>query len=282
MSFQFFFSMSSGLSKPLLVPTDTYAAIMDHVQRVEKILRLERERYLDNPTRWKSIDLNTVNPEPDRRMYTPHWWPGQDRGRDILHYSDGPGEYSWAHPSGHLFDDLLCATVEWHNRWVRRLYAVFGKWSEEPVDGGEELTPEQSKEFWHALTILEVPVGRWTRTYYCARMESLYEVMRGRDSEGASFDEEPLTQRQAAQVINLFSRCLDEHDLRLDVPRDLGGEGYDYLASSYDGGYDWCENCGPMHPDVWEGCPKRRECPLIAELCQEDQAEVLGEDEGKP
>jgi len=70
-----------------------------------------------------------------------------------------------------------------------------------------------------------------------------------------TFDEKPLTERQAAQVINLFSVFLDAHDCRLDVPK-----GYDYLASSYNGGYIWCEKCGAVTGDHMANCRKRG-CP---------------------
>jgi hypothetical protein len=123
----------------------------------------------------------------------------------------------------------------------------------------EKLTPEDAAEFWHGLETLEVPRTQWTREYYTARMESLYEVMRGRESDGVSFDEKPLSPRQAAQVINIFSPFLDDHDCRLDVPKDR-----DYLASSYDGGYDWCEKCGAVTPEDGDRCCKRK-CPIRAE-----------------
>ena len=90
-------------------------------------------------------------------------------------------------------------------------------------------------------------------------MEHLYEVMRGRKSEGVTFGEKALTTKQAAAVINIFSPYLDHDDRRLDVPN-----GYDYLASSYDGGYDWCEKCGAMRPEDADACRKRK-CPIRAE-----------------
>jgi hypothetical protein len=40
--------------------------------------------------------------------------------------------------------------------------------------------------------------------------------------------------KQAAAVVTLFAEYLDDYDMRLDVPN-----GHDYLASSYNGGYDW-------------------------------------------
>lgn len=275
MSFFAYFSFSSGLRRSLWVPKGTLASIMEHVSRIEEILQLEREEYCwtdtdgkehKNPPRWKSADLSEVEPEANRRLFY---------GINL----EDHGSWAWNHPSGPLFDDLVCATVDWHNDWVRGLYADFTSWSKVPVKDGEKITPKQGRTFWHALRLLEVPVTRWSRSYFLRRMESLYQVMRGRDDEGVSFDEEPLTQQQAAAVIKLFGQYLDVHDLRLDVPRGLDGEGYDYLASSYDGGYVWCENCGPMHPDVWEGCSKGRDCPLIGELCDEERRDILGGEE---
>lgn len=95
---------------------------------------------------------------------------------------------------------------------------------------------------------------------------SLYEVMRGRKSEGVTFDEKALTPKQTAKVIILFSEFLDHHDIRLDVPN-----GRDQLASSTDGGYDWCEKCGAMDPDDVPDCRKRG-CPLRKELALEEVA----------
>lgn len=155
--------------------------------------------------------------------------------------------------------ELLCEVAADHNWFVRWLYDRLGEWSKKPVKGGETLTPNFMKRYWDGLTEIDVPAEKWTADYYRARMEHLYEVMRGRESEGVTFDEKPLTQRQAAQVINIFSTYLDVGDLRLDVPR-----GCDYLASSYDGGYEWCEKCGAVLPEDADCCRKRN-CPLRAE-----------------
>jgi hypothetical protein len=90
-------------------------------------------------------------------------------------------------------------------------------------------------------------------------MEHLYEVMRGRESNGVTFDVKPLTEKQAAQVINLFSEFLDPDDLRLNVP-----DGRDYLASSADGGYEWCDKCFKPIAEDDTSC-RRRKCPLREE-----------------
>lgn len=225
MSYHVFFAFSSGLRKPLKAPKGTHAAILKHVQEVEATLNLKTTQYKDNPKHWDSVKLA---------------WQDID-------------------------DDVLCKTVESHNDFVRRLYHDMAKWSESPVNGGEKITPAMAAEWWHGLEILSVPTSRWTRDYYRARMECLYEVMRGRETDGITWDSKvPLSPDQAANVIGLFAEFLDDHDLRLDVPR-----GHDYLASSYDGGYEWCEKCGAVCYDDAIDC-KRRGCPLRKELRDEE------------
>lgn len=223
MSYHVFFAFSSGLSAPLKVPVGTRAAIMAHIESVESALPLKRTRYKKNPTHWD------------------HW------KRD---FSKVP-------------DEVLCETVSAHNQWVRQCYEDLARWSENPVEDGEEITPEDAEKFWFGLEELRVPPQRWTEDYYRERMEVIYEVMRGRPTEGVTFDARKLNPKQAAAVICLFSEFLDTHDIRLDVPN-----GRDYLASSSDGGYEWCEKCGPVHPDDigydGNGCRKRK-CPIRAE-----------------
>lgn len=171
-------------------------------------------------------------------------------------FEDNPAHWLRTDFAG-VDDEVLCETAEAHNGWVRHLYEQMGEWQREPVEGGETITEADAQGFWHGLELLDVPAHRWTADYYRDRMEHLYEVMRGRESEGVTFDEKALTPKQAAAVMRLFEQYLDRNDLRLDVPH-----GHDYLASSYDGGYDWCEGCyKPVCPDdVWK-C-KKRKCPL--------------------
>lgn len=219
MSYAVFFDFSTGLASPIQVPKGTLVTILAHVGQVEK-----------------ALCLIPVKPEVGERRW------------DITRKSFQGIE-----------DELLCETVERHNRWVRRLYDQISEWSEKPPREGEEITPEAAAKFWHALRRLTVPPARWTSDYYRARMDSLYEVMRGRDSEGVSLDTKALTPKQASAAIRLFSEFLDTNDLRLEVPN-----GHDFLASSYDGGYDWCEKCGPMISEDARCC-RRRECPLREE-----------------
>lgn len=228
MSYSVFFGFSSGLAKPLKVPVGTKKAILEHVEKVERVLGLKRTQYEDNPVHWDHFDH----------------------------------EYRNGFPS--VDDKTLCNTVEDHNAWVRGLYREFGEWFEKPFKSskgrrGEWITPKDAKMFWHSLVELNVEVSRWTPEYYINRMEHLYEVMRGRESEGVTFGAKALTTEQAAAVVNIFSPFLDKDDRRLDVPN-----GYDYLASSYDGGYTWCEKCGAVTPEDADACRKRK-CPIRAE-----------------
>lgn len=225
MAFHVFFSFSTGLAKSITAPRGTKAAIQEHVKWIERTLNLERERYLKNPIHWSY-----------RTKEAP--------------YIDFPD----------IDSDDLCNAVTKHNEWVRRMYENFAEWAETPPKGKvERISPQNAKKFWHAFELLEVPLDRWNRDYYRNRMEHLYEVMRGRESEGVTFDEKALTPRQAAQVINIFSTYVDDFDLRLDCPKDR-----DYLASSYDGGYSWCDKCGCAIAEDDVSCTKRG-CPLRLE-----------------
>lgn len=181
-------------------------------------------------------------------------------GYETTQYRDNPKRWKNTKAKDGVSDKVLCETAEQHNGFVRWLYHAFNEWNENPPKKAETITPKDAEKFWHGLQIINVPPERWTGDYYRARMESLYEVMRGLEGEGVTFDEKALTPRQAAQVINLFSEYLDKEDLRLDVPL-----GHDYLASSSDGGYEWCEKCGAITYEDAVDCRKRK-CPLRAEL----------------
>ena len=225
MSFRVFFAFSNGLAQTIQVPKGTLASIMAHVRYVETTLGVRAE-------------------EPMHADDMPHW-----------------NRYSKAWRSGfaEVEDETLCKTVEAHNQWVRDIFDQIAGWADKPVEDGEEITPKHARAFWHALEQLKVDPQRWTREYFVARMGELYEAMRGREAAGMAFDAKPLTERQAAAVFNLFDQYIDRHDMRLDVPK-----GRDYLASSYDGGYDWCEKCGAVAPEDGDACTKRK-CPIRAE-----------------
>ena len=179
MSYRVFFDFAAGLSASLQVPRGTQATILAHVAEVERTLGLVCTTYNDQPGHW-------------------------DR---------------WKRDWSQISDKTLCETVSRHNAWVRWLYDRLAHWSHHPVVDGEELSPDDAKAFWHALEQLDVPPERWTGAYYKERMDCLYAVMRGRETEGITFDTKALTPRQAAAVMTLFAEFLDTGDIRLDVPK---------------------------------------------------------------
>ena len=228
MPFHVYFAFSTGLSKAIRVPKGTFERCLNHVKDVEKKLGLETTQYQDNPPHWKS----TI-------------------------------------PKEGVTDELYCRVASNHNRFVQYLYADLAKWSKTILKkaNSELLTPSRAAKFWHGLQTIEVPPHRWTRDYYRDRMEHVYEVLRGVESEGCTFDAKRLTIKQAAAVIRVFEQYLDKHDLRLDVPN-----GHDRLKSSHDGGYVWCEKCGPVdgeEVDTKSRFCRRRQCPIKAEYGSE-------------
>lgn len=146
---------------------------------------------------------------------------------------------------GDVSDEDYCHAVEDHNRMVRGFYADCCEAATEPTDEQPEpITPEMAKNLFIGLKQLVVPTERWTPEYYQARMEAMYETLRGRPAEGMSFQAEPLTIEQARDVIVLFAQYLDSHDIRLDVCR-----GNDHLTNSSSEGYFWCSECGAVDYD---------------------------------
>ncbi len=157
-------------------------------------------------------------------------------------------------------DEVLCEIAEEHNAWVIWFYNRLIAWEEKSPNPFEKMTKKDFEYYLPALRRITVPPERWTGDYYRKRMEVLYEVMRGQEIEGITFDEKALTVKQASQVINLFSEFLDPSDMRLTVP-----VGCDHLESSHDGGYEWCDKCfKAVARDHYFNC-KRRGCPIMAE-----------------
>lgn len=179
-------------------------------------------------------------------------------GLEIGQYKDNPPHWKSTEPKEGVSDETYCQIVESHNRFISWLYKHLEACSEKPFFDGEVITPKQSSKFWHGLQTIKVPVKRWSRDYYVARMEEMYEALRGR-GEDYSLNSKALTERQAADVICLFGQWLDTHDCRPDVPK-----GHDYLATSDDGGYYWCEKCGAVTEQDAENCTKRK-CPIKEE-----------------
>lgn len=227
MSYEVIFSFAVSVAKPMHVPAGTVERIETHIRETEASLGFKREKYLDNPERWVS---HTVGADID--------------------------------------DEIACQIVSDHNNFSFWLWRQLAKWSKEKPKGETEiLTVEKSAELFPFLGQLHLSPERWTADFYQEEMDTLYEVMRGRPTNGISFDAKALTPEQADAVTTLFSSYLDTHDIRLSVPK-----GRDALARSDDGGYDWCEKCGcAIHPDDVGDCRKRG-CPLIREL---KEAEAL-------
>ncbi len=237
MSVSVFFSFSMGFNRNLHCPKGTLAAIRAHIAEVEEIL-----------------DLKVVPPgEGNIRAY------GRSCGG---HWDSFDPAYRAGWPD--VEDELLCETIREHNEWVRWMYDRTAEWAKaEATPDGDTITPEIGATFWHALSMLEVPVNRWTGDYYRNRMEHLYEVMRGRESAGVKFDAKALTPEQASSVIRLFENFLDPDDLRLECP-----VGHDYLASSSDGGYTWCSKHGAIAEEDLDAHARLR-CELGKELRDE-------------
>lgn len=224
MSVHVYFSFSTGLEKPLIAPRGTFDSILTHVGGVEETLGIKRM---------------TVGKGKDLAIAWDHW---DERFRSGFPDVD---------------DNVLCATIFEHNEWVRSLYEKFGNWFNSPVQGGETITPLMAKKFWCGLQILNISPERWTDVYYRNRMEHCFEVMRGRDDEGVSFDAKPLTPAQAGAVIHLFETFLDPGDARLECPK-----GADYLMDSDQ--YEWCSRCGAVLQSDADNCRKRN-CPVLAD-----------------
>lgn len=179
-------------------------------------------------------------------------------GLETEQYGNNPPHWKSTRPTTDINDEVFCEEAEEHNKWVRHLYDMFSEWSEKPVVGGEILTTKKQQKFWYALNIIDVPPERWTCDYYRSRMEAIYETMRGREGEETSFDEKPLTIKQASAVIRLFESFLDPGDSRLEVPK-----GYDSLYDADE--YWWCDTCGAIANDDIEnklGDCRKKGCSL--------------------
>jgi hypothetical protein len=242
MSIETRFMFTQGLLKPIQVQAGTLALIEAHKAMLVEVFGLG-----DDTSQWCweiRSKLRTRSVPASHRMDRV---PVREDDAGLL-TDKHVREISCAHR--HLVDTV----------WARIAPEQAGSLGEEP----ETITVEQAAEFWPVLSLsIEVPFWRWTAEHYHDRMEHAYEVMRGRSSEGEHFDEDPLTIRQANAVIRVFSRWMDEHDVRLEVPN-----GHDMLKRSDTGGYNWCEHCGAI--DEYEvrseasGCKRGKACPLRA------------------
>lgn len=269
MPYTFFFSMSTGLSKPITVPAGTLEWIMRKVRDTEKKLGLKRrlvnEEHHPGLWSWERTERAMLR-KLGRR-------PGRERCR-----TDYTPMREWD-----ARKERMATAVRSHNSFVEGFYEQLGKWSEEPpavgshrglygakVEAVEELRPEDSAQYWGGLAKLEWPREHWTKDHFTEHMEHLYEVLAGRESRGVTIDCKPLEADQISALIVLFEAELDQwnYDRRFAVPLDEELESYDRIACSDEGGYDWCSHCGPINSDDFrkrcEICPRRGtgECEL--------------------
>jgi len=223
MSYKSYWFFTAGINKTLIVKKGTKQWIEYNIQETEETLNIEREKYMDNPVRWKWSDYKDIK------------------------------------------NEILCEVAERHNNFTKRLYDRINECQKNIPTEFEEITPSDFAEYLPALSTITVPPERWTGDYYTEQMNVMYRVMRGQgEDDGIYLDAPKLSIKQAAGVIRLFSEYLDKDDRRLDVPK-----GHDYLASSYDGGYEWCEKCGAITYDDSLSC-RTRKCPLIKEYNRND------------
>lgn len=192
-----YFQLSSGLAKTIQVPVGTCAALKQHFEEVTKKLKLEVVQYKNNPPHWN--------------RYT--------AAKDVPDYIAGK-------------------TILAHNRFVRELHRDLAAWSEKPPnEPTEDLTPEFAQQIWYGFSMLELTYDRWVKDVYVEEMETIFDVLQGKEANGISFSAEPLTAKQAAEVIGLFSAYFDKDDVRLEVPN-----GCDFLVTNDE--YLWCPSHG--------------------------------------
>jgi hypothetical protein len=240
MSYHVFFSFSTGVSKTLTVPKGTRERIWSEIKLTEEILGLQRtptftlEGEKPRPGwRWHqpAADiLRTAGPAVDTKL--PQWWL-IDRDRDAK-------------------IEQMAGQVREHNAFVRRLYEDFETWCKKKPDGKtEKISPAQSVEFWGGLATLDLPRTLWTKDHFRAHMEHLLELLTKGESDGVYLGCKPFSLKQADALINLFEAELDQwgYDMRFSVPLDERLKPCDFLATSDDGGYDWCSKCGPINSE---------------------------------
>jgi hypothetical protein len=268
MSYHVFFSFSTSLSKPQRVPKGTLERIWGRIKYTEEKLGLKRtpsytpEGEAQRPG-WHWEDpakdmLAHAGPEIDHNL--PQWWLA-DRERDAR-----------------IAD--MARAVRLHNDEVRWLYADLQKrkWKRGET---ETITVAQSVEFWGGLQILDLPRDLWDREHYTDHMEHLHELLTTGSSRGVFLHCKPFNPKQAGELLMLFEDEIDQwgFDARFAIPLDAQLKPYDCIKSSYDGGYDWCSKCGPIHSDDFHErcrvCPhaKRGKCDLKNEHPAEFEAE---------
>ncbi len=275
MSYSTFFSFSTSFSRTQRVAKGTLERILGRIEYTERTLGLKRTPTYtpeEEPQRpgWNWLQtgthmLATAGPEIDKNL--PEWWLA-DRERD-------------KRIAG------MALAVRLHNQDVMWIYQDLVKWQKHTWKRGESerITVAQSQEFWGGLAILDLPRELWDREHYTDHMEHLHELLTTGQSRGTHLDCKPFNPKQASALINLFEDQIDQwgFDARFDIPLDENLKPYDTIASSHDGGYDWCSKCGPIHTDDFHA--RCRICPHAktgkCELKNNHPAEFEDEDENE-
>lgn len=249
MSYHIFFDLSTGLSRRLRVPKGTRQRILIHIAETEQTLGLKR-----TPT-------YTPEGEPPRAGW--HWRePGADM---IAHLGERP---KW--PESRAWEakqEGMASCVREHNHFVRSLYRLF---TEKHTGKTELLQPKDSVEWWGGLASLDLPTDLWTRDHYEEHLRHLGRLLLRGEDEGVRLDCK-LKPKQAAAILNLLDCELDRYhgfDVRAALTLNHRLQVTGHVGFSYDGGYDWCEQCGPIDEDYFRArvarCSRAKcgKCPL--------------------
>lgn len=162
-------------------------------------------------------------------------------------------------PTKDIGDEAFCDTVSGWNAFVIELFNDLERWTNDPPkEDTEVFTVQQSKDLFPFLVIIDVPVERWTKSYFRSQMEMLYAVLRGDDRHELVLGEKAMTASQAGAVINLVSHMIDDHGLELAV---LRAEDSLVSVSGEDDGIEWCERCGAVRIEDGARC-KKKVCPV--------------------
>lgn len=273
MSYHVYFALSTGFTRPQRVPKGTLKGLLDGIQAVEKLLGLKR--------------IPTYTPEGEPQQ---PGWSWRNAAADMLAHAGPKADTSL--PQWWLADrerdariSRMGATVRNHNADVRAFYQDLGVWQKRKWKRGESetITPAQAVEFWGGLQILELPRKLWDEDHFRAYMEHLHTLLTRGSSDGVELDCPPFNPSQAGAILELLEAEIDEwgYDMRFAIPLDADLQPYDCIASSVDGGYDWCSKCGPIHSNDFRA--RCRVCPNAktgkCDLKNSHPAEFEDEDE---
>lgn len=274
MPYHIFFGFATGLKETMTVPKGTLAELQRMVAMTEETLELKRKKprkqYAGDHTTWLCSEhelTKTMRRHQRRRKADTITW----RDLEAIVHEMERGITSW-------------------NDYTRKFYGLLSACSE--PDGwqkptpyqshkeSEELTPETFKEYIGFLRQrIEWPREFWSREYWMDYLTHIWKVLGGDESRGIELGCEPLSFEQRKAMLWLIEGEQDQwgYDSRAEQPLDENDEPCGDLASSYDGGYDYCDGpgCGrPYHPDYslrkCNACPQKMKCGLREKFYDED------------